>query len=798
MSNIKKKRKIGSLIFKIIGTLVLVGILSFSLFCVYFVNYAKSDIAQQSKIVLENYELPETSSVYYKDNSTGKWVEMQRLYSDEDRIWVAYDSIPSDLVFACVSIEDKRFFEHDGVDWLRTMKACANMFIGRSSFGGSTITQQLVKNLTRDDDVTVHRKLTEIYRALQLEKDYPDKSTIMQMYLNVIYLGEHCYGVESAARKYFAKDVWDLSLAECASLIGITNNPSAYDPYIYPENNKHRQELILKAMLDQGYITEQAYNAAVAEQLVFKSASSNTDSSVSGYYSYFTDEVVRDVIADMMSAYEISYREANYRLTSGGYSIYSTMNYEVQSAMEDIFENDDNLPSTQSSQQLQSGMIVIDNATGDIVGIIGGTGKKAGSLVWNRATMSTLQPGSSIKPLTVYAPALENGLITPATIMDDIPSRFTNNGFWPPNSDGRFRGLVNMSTAVAKSLNTVAVSIVDKLTPEASFHFAEERFGITTLVEKTGELTDLTVWGMGMGSLTYGMRIDEMAQAYAAIANSGVYRQGRTYTKVVDRWGNTILDNTQNSYPAVSEKTAWYLTSMMEETVKTGTGTRAAIADISVAGKTGTTDDSKDLWFAGYTPYFTGVIWTGYDYPESISTTDGSGSPAVTLWQMVMSKIHATKDPASFTRPSYIVECTVCADSGLIVSEACQRDPRGNRATTVLLSLEDVPKEICKTHSLVAICGQSGMVATSYCKKKAGSTLTYEGLITVKRYFPIEGIVVEDEQFNYYPSMPAGFFRAQSPVKNQFDLACPIHVEEIESKTLEELIEEALSGGNTN
>lgn len=787
----KKWKSVLRIVLRVLGTMFLICAVAFGIFCIYFYQWAKSDLSDEAAIRLEDYDLAETSVIYWQNRETGEWEELQKLYATENRIWVDYEKIPKDLIFACVSIEDKRFFEHSGVDWLRTIKACGSMFVGKSSFGGSTITQQLVKNLTGDDDVTVQRKLTEIYRALKLEEDY-NKDDIMEMYLNRIYLGEGCYGVESASLVYFGKDVWDLSLAECASLIGITNNPSAYDPYIYPENNRERQLTILSEMRKQGYITQEEYEAAVNEEMVFQSASNSAYENSNGYYSYAVDQVLRDVIDAFMEETGYSYDVVYDMVTSGGYSIYSTIDLDVQTKLEEAFQDLDALPQTESSQQLQGAAVITDNETGDIVAQVGGTGEKTGTLTLNRATQSLLQPGSVIKPLTVYSPALEEGLITPATVMDDTPLNFVDTGCWPSNASGTYHGLVSMTTAMAESLNTVAVKLVDELGAETCYEFARDQYDIGTFVEERGALTDLTLWGMGLGSLTDGVTVESIAEAYTAIENEGVYREGRTFVRVTDRNGETILENEQESHQTVSQKSAWYLTYMMEATVDRGTGTGAALGDMAVAGKTGTTEDDCDMWFAGYTPYYTAVVWTGYDTPESIVTTDGSGSPAITLWKQVMEAVHEDLEAAEFVQPGYIVECTYCQDSGMLATEACEKDLRGDRTVTGLLALEDVPTAECTNHRLVDMCGVSNHIATQYCRQQASSSIYQIGMLDIERFYPIGGIVVEDQQYNYAGDPPPGYVLPETTVADSANIECFVHVEHVDVVTWDDLVEEGV------
>ena len=365
---------------RVVGTLLLVFMITMVIFACIFTAYLRNYLMPQVSFSLDSFRLNQTSVIYYENKETGQLETLQNLYGNENRIWASYNEIPDYLVYATVAIEDKRFFEHNGVDWLRTMRAGANLFMGsNSTYGASTITQQLVKNLTSDDEITVRRKLVEIFRALEMEKQY-NKEEILEWYLNTIYLGEQAYGVRTASYTYFAKDVSKLSLAQCASLIAITNNPSLYDPYISDnsrERNQTRQHYILYEMLDQGYITEEEYNSAIAEELVFDYASSDADyTDDSSYYSYFVDTVVRDVVRELVNATGYDADVVNQMILGGGYQIYSTIDVEAQAAAEKIYENLENIPATESAyQQLQSAIVIIDNETGDIAAMVGGVGE---------------------------------------------------------------------------------------------------------------------------------------------------------------------------------------------------------------------------------------------------------------------------------------------------------------------------------------------------------------------------------------------------------------------------------------
>lgn len=771
-------------ILKSIGTLLLVLLLTLMVFVCLFALYVKNDLSTQIDFSIADISLDQTTVIYYKDPDTGADVVLQKLYGGENRTWVSYEKLPKNLIYACVAIEDKRFFDHHGVDWITTTRACVDIFLGRGDAGGSTITQQLIKNTTGNWDVTVRRKMIEIFQALEFEKTHT-KEDILEYYLNIIRLGQNCSGVQSASQVYFGKNVEELSLAECASLIGITNNPSIYDPYVNPEKNKERQEIILREMLEQHYITQAQYEQAVAEELQFRNTSGSSEKDSSEYYSYFVDQVIRDVVNDLCDktgyAYDIAYK----MVLTGGYQIYCTMNPDVQEQVDKVYQNLQNVPDTASSQQLQSGIVIVDNQTGDVVALAGGVGKKEGSLTYNRATMSLLSPGSTIKPVAVYAPAIELGMITPTTVYDDTPYSFTDDKSWPKNSDSTYRGLMSINDAMCQSINTIPVKLVAEMTPEYSYTFAKDKMGLSTLVSdyvnsRGDTFSDVSLAPLALGGLTNGVTIRAMTAAYATFANEGVYRQARTYTKVTDADGkNVILDNTQESHVAMKDMTAWYITYMLQNTVAYGTGTEAALTDMPVAGKTGTTTSDFDRWFAGYTPYYTGVVWCGYDTPEEVVLTDSTTNPAIVLWQKVMEGVHRGLETKTFQKPTNVVECSVCYDSGLLATDACRNDPRGDRTVKVELSLYDVPSETCKTHKEVTICGTSGHATNEFCALVEGNTTYTVGLLDITRGFPIRGIKVSDQAFVVPDAaVPSGYYAAVSPDVDAINVECYVHTRE--------------------
>lgn len=630
-----KPRKCSN-VWPVIGTIILIGILTALLFLCIFAFYIKTCIIPTTKLDLSDYALNQTSTIYYED-SEGNWKELTTLHGQENRIWVDYDKIPQYMEKALVSIEDKRFYRHNGVDWYRTAGAFVNMFVGmKNTFGGSTITQQLIKNLTQQDDITVQRKLLEIFQAIEFEKEH-DKKEIIEWYLNTVYFGEDCYGVQTAAQTYFGKDVSKLSLAECAAIVGITNLPTYYDPFYSVENNKARQEDVLACMYDQGYISKKDYEEAVAEELDFVRGENSP--SASSVRSYYTETVISDVIKDLAAEKGISELAAQTLVYTAGYEIYCCLDKNIQAKVDKIYEDLDALPKATNgtSSQLQSGIVIMDQYTGKIVALSGGTGKKTINFGLNRATKTTRPPGSSIKPIAVYGPAVEYGLISPSTLVLDadgshIKLQGVKTDWFPKNSPNQYDGIMTIKEALRDSKNTVSVQIMDKLTPAASLDFLRNRLGIESLID-----SDADYAALALGQPHYGITVREMAQAYCALSNDGTFTKARTYTMVKDRSGNIVLDNQPQTQQAFSTETARTMTYMLNYAATYGTGHESRLSNMPVAGKTGTTSDNKDRWFCGYTPYYTCAVWTGYDTPEKMRF---SGNPAAQIWQKIMEDIH--------------------------------------------------------------------------------------------------------------------------------------------------------------
>ena len=618
----------------IIGTILLIGVVTGLIFVCIFAFYVKTCITPSLDLDLNDFTLNQSSIIYYQD-SNGDYQKLTTVKSSENRIWVDGDQIPQHMKDALVAIEDKRFYTHKGVDWFRTAHAALNMFTGGSTFGGSTITQQLIKNLTQQDDITVQRKLLEIFQALDLEKNY-DKDEILEYYLNAVCFGEGCYGVQTAAQTYFGKDAKDLSVAESAAIVGITNLPSYYDPFYSVENNKERQENVLREMYKQGYLNKSEYEAAKSEELEFVRGENSPDTF--NVYSYYEEVVLSDVIGDLAEAKGISRNAASQLVHNAGYEIYACIDKDIQAKVDAIYTDPEQLPKSYSGtkSQLQSAIVIIDQTTGEIKALSGGTGEKTISYGLNRATGTTRPPGSSIKPIAVYGPAVEYGLISPSTMVldaDETHVQLAHTSWYPKNSPNTYDGIITITTALQKSKNTVAAQIMDKLTPSASLEFLRSRLGVTSLID-----SDADYAAMALGEPHYGITVREMAQAYTALANDGVFTYSRTYTMVKDRSGKIILDNQPQTIRAFSQETARTMTYMLNNAATYGTGHESRLSNMPVAGKTGTTTSNRDRWFCGYTPYYTCAVWTGYDTPETMSF---SGNPATQIWQKVMSAIHA-------------------------------------------------------------------------------------------------------------------------------------------------------------
>ena len=769
---------------RIIGTLLLVFVVTLTIFSGIFMAYINSTMRGKVEVYLDEFETKVSTELYSQDPDTGEWVMYQTLYlNSENRIWTDLEDIPKYLQEAAIAIEDKRFEKHHGVDWKGTTRAIVYTLFGKNVQGGSTITQQLVKNVTGDNEVTVKRKITEIYRALELEKRY-EKDEILEAYLNEVFFGQSCYGVVTASRMYFNKDVSDLTLAECASLMGITNNPSMYDPTLSSwtrENNRERQLTILGAMLEQEKISQEEYDEAKAEDIVFsngftisgkyvgsdgtvtdlepeepstddtESPADEEEPTIKGRYSWFTEAMIGDVADALVEKYGITdkvrdngttytaYEQAWDMVHGKGYKIYTTQNPKYQKIAEDVCYNLDNIPYTSSytnsageqvEDQLQIALTIVDPTNGYVVAMIGGAGEKQADRVWNWA-VNARQCGSAIKPVSTYAPALDDGTINGASVIDDYPM-LLNGDVWPRNANWRYQGLTALHTAIAQSLNTCAVRTNLAYGVDRSYEFLVNKLGFENLTYTDSQ----QVGNMALGGFEKGVTTEEMAAAYAAFVNEGVYTKPRTFVRVEDANGNVILENEAQSTVAMKNTTAAIINHLLQEAALNGTGYEAQFSGMHIAGKTGSTNSNKDRYFVGYTPYYSCAVWAGYEHNQRIVA---SGNPCSAIFRKVMSAIHEELPDKDFFSCAGLTSVAVCADSGMLASENCALDVRGSRVYTALVAADNAPTSVCTMHTApsytVNMADSDGNVTTV-----TGSVLNYQREL-------IEGhdeIVVED------------------------------------------------------
>lgn len=648
-------------------------------------------------IDISNMKLNLTSFVY-GTTPEGETVEIERLFDEENRIWVDIKDIPVDLQNAFIAIEDERFYSHHGFDIKRTFGASVsyiyNKIVGSNekTYGGSTLTQQLIKNLTGEDDYALERKIQELYRAYRLEKEL-SKEEILEYYLNTIFLSEQCNGVSSAANTYFGKSVSELTLAECASIAGITQSPTALNPYLHPEAHKQKQETVLGKMLELKMITQSQYDDAIAEELNFMPPRSEVEVT---YQSYYVDAAIDQVLSDLMEKYGYTKDRASRVLYNGGLKIYLAQDMEIQEKMDAVYSDESAFPKGKGDVQPESAMVIMDPYTGQVKALCGGRGDKEGNRTLNRATQSLRQPGSTIKPIAVYGPAIEYGLITTSTTIKDAP--VTYNGWSPKNVDNTFKGNVSVRTALANSRNVPAVKVCRYLGVDNVFKYLTERMHISTLVdyeERNGQaFSDKDLAPLALGGLTDGVSVLELTAAYCTFANDGFYNKPMLYTKVLDANGDVILEGTPTHEIAMSEKTAYDMISLLKDVVSYGSGKMANFSGMEIAGKTGTTGttSSYDRWFVGLTPYYVGAVWFGYDQPKTLSGF--SSNPAALTWRKVMMSVHEDLDYKDFEKPGSEVSVMICQESGQRANPDC------THVVSMTYAANSIPKKRCELHPL--------------------------------------------------------------------------------------------------
>ena len=710
--NNKKKHPIIRGIFKTIFILFLIAII-FILLVGGFAAYKVYEIAKDAKLSKNDLAIKYENSVV-KDM---KGNTLAVLNGDENRVSISINDMSEYLPKAFISIEDERFYEHSGVDIKRTGRAVYTYIKnkGTSPFGGSTITQQLVKNLTQEKEDTWQRKVREMARAYYVEQEM-SKEEILELYLNLIFLGDTVYGVEQGSNYYFSKSAKDLTLAECAFIAGINHSPNSYNPFIENneevlENIKTRTKTVLEKMKELGNInSDEEYKKAIEE--VNNGLNFKQGAFPQVLLSYHTDAAINQIIAQLQELNDWTYEQAKLYLFSGGFTIYTTADPDMQAKMNEEFSDEkyrttaiDEYGNVQSSQ---AAMVLIDQTTGYVLAISSGFDEKTTAFGFNRATDAKKQTGSSMKTISVLAPAIEKGIITAATIFDDNPTTFNNGTYDPKNYGYSYKGLITVRNAIAYSQNIPMVKAMCMLTPQESIKFLKS-VGITSLDDVNDNVLPLA-----LGGLTWGVTPLEMAGAYAAIANNGIYIEPTFYTKVVDSSGNSVLEADQTKTRVMSDAAAYVVKEILTEPVKTGTSTTCAIEGIDVAAKTGTTNNDYDRWLCGFTPYYTAAVWYGYD--NSATVTGWSLNPASQIWTGVMKRVHEGLESKTFyeTKPESALEIMVCKKSGFLATSTCKNY---GTAYTEFFVQGTEPIQTCPYHSGAKVCIESGLLAKENCTR---------------------------------------------------------------------------------
>ena len=655
----------------------------------YILTSAVSMVNGERIIDMEFYkENQDQTTIVYAMDEENNPVEIARLHGEQNRVWVELDEMSEWMGKAFVAIEDKRFYDHGGVDWFSMTLGIARSFVANDGQmrGASTITQQLIKNLTGEAGRNLNRKYYEVLSALNLEKYY-DKDEILEAYLNTIYLSHNCYGVQTAAETYFGKDVSELNLAECAAIAVITQTPADYDPLWQPEKNKTRQEWCLGRMLEDGMITQEQYDEAMAYELIFTNSEkyvaeheekveSATDNEVQSYY---VDYVISSVIKDLKEQGYSGY-EANRMIYSGGLRIYAAVDMNIQSIVEDVYVHRTNFPSERVSNAAdasQSAMTIMDYS-GRIVAMVGGAGEKTENRSNNRAVSAVRQPGSSIKPLSIYAPAIEEDYITWSTKTMNYGITWKGSR-WPDNyggDPGSPDSYVTSQYAIAISYNTVPAQLLMKMGFEMSYDYVTEKFHITTMVDGTDSVSPSA---LATGGSNGGVTTLQMAAAFATFGNGGKYYEPYCYTKVTDSTGENILLQTDTSKyeQTLSPETAYVMNQMMQTVIygSMGTGRGYGVDGFKTFAKSGTTTNNNDRWMCAGTPYYVASVWFGYDYNKEIRA---SGNPAGLIFKTVMDRVHENLAEKSFEKyTDDVVKLTYCTSSGLIAGDNCSSKSTG-------------------------------------------------------------------------------------------------------------------------
>ena len=698
----KKSKTAKQKVLKTVLSVFLIFVITMCLVVGSFLIYVFGFIDDSIDVNLFDMDQAYTTTIYVKDAKTGSYNEYQRLHGSVNRIWVSYDKelaeandptytgIPKKLADAFVAIEDERFYTHGGVDWKRTFGAFLNMFVEiySSNQGGSTITQQLVKNVTWDTEQTGMRKIREIMRARRIEKTV-NKDVILECYLNTITFANGIGGVEVASNYYYNKSVSELTLAECAGLASIVKEPERYRPDKNPEKNAERRKLVLGKMLELKYITQEEYDAALAEEVKIVADKATIKEIETN--NYFVDALIDNVVEKLVEKYNCDEAYAEQMFYNGGYKIYCTMDTAIQSKLEKYYTDLSHFSKNKKGVTAQSSFTVMDYE-GHVVGIVGGVGEKKGNRGLNRATSSPRQPGSSIKPITVYSLALDQNIISYSSLLKDAPTQTIVNAKgqkvkWPYNAGGSCtHGMVTMARALEKSYNTIPVQLIEKMGIENVYNHAVNNMGLKNLVgpeAAADKVGDHTYSSLGLGGCYKGITTLESCAAFATIGNKGKYYEPTFFTKVTDQHGEVVLESNKKPKIAMMEDTAVILNKMLQNVVNQGTGTaiKSYLPNMKVYGKTGTTDDNYNLWFAGGTPYYVASCWYGYDQQEKVS----EAGAAKRVWGNIMKDIHKGLDTdAKFPESEYVTCRKYCTSSGMLATERCSSTAIGWYKTSQL------------------------------------------------------------------------------------------------------------------
>lgn len=781
----------------LIGLLAIIAVIIATVVFLYV--YRKNHVDYSYDEMLFESAVGGNITKYYTDKSGSYTLagyepeEIESCYgSSERKLWYPIEDISDNLKRAFVAAEDRKFYSHRGVDITRTLRAVASyLFHTEKTFGASTITQQVIKNISGDSELTVSRKLSEILRATHIERIY-SKDEILEVYLNIVPMGENMVGVGIASEVYFGKEPSALSLAEAATLVGITNAPTKYNPYLHPEDCLNKRNRVLYAMLDFGVISRAEYESATAEPLSISPRAPIDD----GINSWFIETVNDDVIADLQSVCGLSEHAARLLVFGGGLKIYTTEDTYIQNTLEEYFENPDNFP-TEINAGLNYSIVVLDSKNANLLGIIGQVGKKSANRLLNYATVPRT-PGSALKPLAIYAPLIDSGRINWATVFDDVPVSFdSNSNEFPRNYPAIYDGLTTVKDAVRLSKNTVAVNLYNKLGAELIYNKLYNDFSFHTLVRHAyksdgSSITDLAPSPLALGQLSYGVSLRRLTEGYTVFPSYGSLSRGRSYIAVYDNKGELLIDNSPTEKAVFSPECAKIMNKLLSEVVKGGTAKTVKLKNmVDVAGKTGTSGDDRDRLFIGFTPYYTAGIWCGYE--DGNRAVGSHRKNQLTVWDEVMQKIHAYRLEKEERAESFstdgLLYLPYCKDSGRMLSDVCSLDARGERREWGYFSPGNIPVGTCKTHIAVEYDALTSAIAHRGCSEE----IKLVALLDIPwRRFPKE-IFVTDAEFVYRkisPDTPLGdgydmpyfiytledgVFVGRSRNKKQFNSACYLH-----------------------